>query len=158
MGFFVVYHAEVDILDQDLDARSWSFYGVSSISGVTSAQLKTSNLTFCLLPHIIEVGKEKNTRKVGAHMDLARVSSKGQVTIPIEIRRALGIKEGDKVVFTKKDGEIVLLNANRLAFEQLQNRMAGAAAEAGITSEQDVVDIVREVRRQMWEERNEGHV
>ena len=91
-------------------------------------------------------------------MDLARVSSKGQVTIPIEIRRQLGIKEGDKVVFTQKDGEIVLLNANRLAFEQFQNSMAGAAVEAGITSEQDVVDIVREVRRQMWEERNEGHV
>ena len=91
-------------------------------------------------------------------MDLARVSSKGQVTIPIEIRRMLGIKEGDKVVFTQKDGEIVLLNANRLAFQQFQNSMVGAAAEAGITSEQDVVDIVKEVRRQMWEEHHEGHV
>lgn len=89
---------------------------------------------------------------------MARVSSKGQVTIPIEIRRSLGIKEGDKVVFAQKDGEIVLLNANRLAFTQFQKGMEGAAEEAGITSEQDVVDLVKQVRKQMWEEHHEGHV
>ncbi|MEW6663496.1 MAG: AbrB/MazE/SpoVT family DNA-binding domain-containing protein [Bacillota bacterium] len=36
-------------------------------------------------------------------MDIARISSKGQVTIPIEIRKKLGLKEGDKVVFLEKD-------------------------------------------------------
>ena len=29
-------------------------------------------------------------------MELAKVTSKGQVTIPIEIRKKLGIKNGDK--------------------------------------------------------------
>lgn len=33
-------------------------------------------------------------------MDTARVSSKGQVTIPLRVRRALGIGEGDVLVFT----------------------------------------------------------
>jgi len=32
-------------------------------------------------------------------MDIARLSSKGQLTIPIEIRRKLSLKEGDKLVF-----------------------------------------------------------
>ena len=32
-------------------------------------------------------------------MELAKVTSKGQVTIPIEIRKKLGIKNGDKVLF-----------------------------------------------------------
>ena len=36
-------------------------------------------------------------------MDLAKVTSKGQLTIPIEIRKKLGIKNGDKV-------EVVLVN------------------------------------------------
>ena len=30
-------------------------------------------------------------------MELAKVTSKGQVTIPIDIRRKLGVKEGDKI-------------------------------------------------------------
>ena len=30
-------------------------------------------------------------------MELAKVTSKGQITIPIEIRKKLGIKNGDKI-------------------------------------------------------------
>ena len=44
-----------------------------------------------------KVKEVKNIRKVGAVMDVARISTKGQVTIPIEIRKKLGLKEGDKV-------------------------------------------------------------
>ena len=35
-------------------------------------------------------------------MELAKVTSKGQVTIPVEIRRKLGIKNGDKVLFMEE--------------------------------------------------------
>ena len=35
----------------------------------------------------------------GFYMELAKVTSKGQVTIPIEIRKKLGIKNGDKILF-----------------------------------------------------------
>jgi len=37
-------------------------------------------------------------------MGLAKVMSKGEVTIPINIRKKLNLKEGDKVVFIEKDG------------------------------------------------------
>ena len=33
----------------------------------------------------------------------ARITSKGQVTVPHEIRRALGVRPGDKLIF-EKDG------------------------------------------------------
>lgn len=33
----------------------------------------------------------------------AKVTSKGQITIPREIRQALGVQPGDKVVFEKDD-------------------------------------------------------
>jgi AbrB family looped-hinge helix DNA binding protein len=36
--------------------------------------------------------------------DFARVSSKGQITIPKAVREALGLKEGDAVLF-KVDGQ-----------------------------------------------------
>ena len=84
-------------------------------------------------------------------MDVARLSSKGQVTIPIEIRRKLALKEGDKIVFVEQGDNIIVLNSNRLAFEGFQRGMAGAAEAAGIASEQDVVDLVNDVRRKRWE-------
>ena len=84
-------------------------------------------------------------------LDVARISVKGQVTIPVEIRKKLGLKDGDKVVFMEKSGEIVLMNSNRLAFEEFQRDMAGEAEKAGLNSEQDVVDLVKEVRGKMWE-------
>lgn len=90
-------------------------------------------------------------------MDVARISVKGQVTIPIEIRRKLGLKEGDKVVFLEQGDNIVLMNSNRLAFEQFQRDMAGVAEKAGLQSEEDVVDMVKQVRQKMWEERNDGN-
>ncbi|GHU89740.1 AbrB family transcriptional regulator [Clostridia bacterium] len=90
-------------------------------------------------------------------MDVARISSKGQVTIPIEIRRRLGLKEGDKVVFTEQNDNIVLLNSNRLAWREFQRDMAGAAEEAGFKDEQDVVDFCKQIRREMWEARNDSN-
>ena len=36
------------------------------------------------------------------------LTRKGQVTVPVEIRRALGLREGDKVEFTMEDGRAVL--------------------------------------------------
>jgi len=36
------------------------------------------------------------------------VTRKGQITVPSEIRRELGIKEGDRMTFTLNDGELTL--------------------------------------------------
>jgi len=80
-------------------------------------------------------------------LDMARVSIKGQVTIPIAIRKTLGLKEGDKVVFAQQGDNIILLNSNRLAFKEFQSGMAGEAERVGWTDEQDVVDFCQEIRR-----------
>lgn len=42
-------------------------------------------------------------------MDVAaRVTSKGQVTVPKEVREALGIKEGDQIVFRVEEHRAVV--------------------------------------------------
>ena len=41
-------------------------------------------------------------------MDESTVTSKGQVTIPQEIRRALGIRQGSRVAFLAKNGKAEL--------------------------------------------------
>lgn len=39
-----------------------------------------------------------------AHAVLATITSKGQVTIPVEVRRTLGVRAGDKIRFEPLDG------------------------------------------------------
>lgn len=79
-------------------------------------------------------------------MELAKVTSKGQITIPLDIRRKLGIKEGDKVLFIQEGNRIVMMNASINALLEAQEAFKGAAEEIGIKDEQDVVDMVKEIR------------
>jgi len=43
-------------------------------------------------------------------MEVAKVTSKGQITIPISIRRKLDINEGDKVLFIYKAEGVMMVN------------------------------------------------
>ena len=45
-------------------------------------------------------------------MEVAKVTSKGQITIPISIRRRLEINEGDKVLFVYKPEGVLMVNPN----------------------------------------------
>ena len=61
-------------------------------------------------------------------MNLARVSANGQITVPVEIRRALKLKEGDKVLFLQKEnGEIIVNNTSLVAIGEAQQAVAGSA-------------------------------
>lgn len=42
-----------------------------------------------------------------------KVSKKGQVVIPIQVRKALGLKKGSKVLFELNNGEITIKNYQR---------------------------------------------
>jgi len=86
--------------------------------------------------------------------DVSRVTSKGQVTIPIEMRRKLGIKDGDKVVFMDNGNNIIIANAAMVALREVQEAFKGEAERLGLKDEDDVVRMVKEVRREMWEERH----
>lgn len=44
----------------------------------------------------------------------ARLTSKGQVTIPKPVRDALGLREGDSVVFRVQDGRATLAKSDDL--------------------------------------------
>ena len=51
-------------------------------------------------------------------MELAKVTSRGQITLPLAIRRKLDVKEGGKVVFYEENGRIVIENAAKLTIAQ----------------------------------------
>lgn len=80
-------------------------------------------------------------------MNLAKISANGQITVPVEIRRLLGLKSGDKILFfQKQNGEVVVSNASAQAIRRAQAAFTGAAGEMGISREDDVQALVDEVR------------
>ncbi len=85
-------------------------------------------------------------------MELAKVTSKGQVTIPIAIRKMLGIREGDKLLFVEEGEKVVLINASTTALLKAQEAFKGVAEELGIKDEQDVVKLVKEIRAERGEQ------
>lgn len=77
----------------------------------------------------------------------AKMTSKGQVTVPVEIRRKLNLKEGDKILFIESPtGQIIIDNASATAIAKAQRAFAGAAQAAGLKDEEDVQKLVNEIR------------
>ncbi|MDY3747139.1 MAG: AbrB/MazE/SpoVT family DNA-binding domain-containing protein [Lachnospiraceae bacterium] len=81
-------------------------------------------------------------------MELAKVTSKGQITIPIEIRKKLGIKAGSKVLFLEENGRIYLTNSSMEALREAQAAFAGEVEQAGLTNEDDVIAMMKEFRQE----------
>ena len=80
-------------------------------------------------------------------MNLAKISANGQITVPAEIRRLLGLKSGDKILFFQKpNGEGVINNASAQAIYKAQKAFEGIAEQMGVYNEDDVQALVDEVR------------
>jgi AbrB family looped-hinge helix DNA binding protein len=88
-------------------------------------------------------------------MEPAKITTRGQITIPLEIRRKLGVKDGDEVVFLEQDGRIVMENSINPALKEVQAAFAGEAERLGLKTEQDIADMVKEIRRERNRARND---
>lgn len=71
-------------------------------------------------------------------MELARMTSKGQLTIPVSIRRRIGLDTGDQVLFYEKDGHIIIAASTPAALADAQI----AAAENHVYSISEIREIV----------------
>jgi AbrB family looped-hinge helix DNA binding protein len=67
-------------------------------------------------------------------MSDAAVTSKGQITIPVEVRRALGLKARDRVVFTTLMDGTVVLRAKTRALAELAARVPAGRRGVGVES------------------------
>ena len=85
-------------------------------------------------------------------MELAKVTSKGQITIPIAIRKALGIREGDKILFMEEGDRVILTNASTNALLKAQEAFQGVAEELDIKNEKDIIKLVKEIRAERGEQ------
>ena len=76
----------------------------------------------------------------------AKVMSKGQVTIPKDIRTVLGLDQGSRVTFIVRDGNVQMVNSAVYAMKMLQAEMSEEAEKANIHSAEDVNALVKSIR------------
>jgi antitoxin PrlF len=85
-----------------------------------------------------------------SEVKLGRVQQRGQVTIPIELRRKLGIEEGGLVAFIETKNGILISPREVLAMHAL-DRVGRALRDRGISLE-ELIESGREIRGEMVEE------
>ena len=90
-------------------------------------------------------------------MELAKITSNGQITLPTSIRRSLNLKDGGKVAFIERDGVYTIINPLSQAIADAQKAFEGEAERLGLQTEEDVVKLVKEVRQGIWEKQNAGN-
>lgn len=80
-------------------------------------------------------------------LEVTKISSKGQITIPIELRKKLNLVSGGKLAFIEgDDGKVYVVNSSMLALKTAQNAFSGAAKNADVKNEDALLEIIKESR------------
>lgn len=78
----------------------------------------------------------------------ATITSKLQLTIPMRIAKKLGIKSGEKVQISEKDGKIVITPA-----KQLLSELEGVLALPKKWQGKDIDTIIQEAKREHFQDK-----
>ncbi|MEO7659672.1 MAG: AbrB/MazE/SpoVT family DNA-binding domain-containing protein [Pyrinomonadaceae bacterium] len=73
----------------------------------------------------------------------AKITSKGQITIPLKVRQALGVKEGDKLIFEQHGAEMIVRPVRK---ESPFAKYQGIGTPGIGSGRQAVIDAIREMR------------
>lgn len=85
-----------------------------------------------------------------SEVDVVTVSSRGQVSIPAEVRRKIGLEEGEKLLVVSQDDNILLKKVDdsfvEKSIEDILKPMWEDAEKADLL-EEDAEDIIDEHRK-----------
>ncbi|HME36870.1 MAG TPA: AbrB/MazE/SpoVT family DNA-binding domain-containing protein [Candidatus Sulfotelmatobacter sp.] len=71
------------------------------------------------------------------HVPTATITSKGQITIPVRVRAALGVDSGDRIEFVELEkGQFAIIPATR-SLQELNGRFKGRRKTAATIEEMD---------------------
>ena len=79
-------------------------------------------------------------------IDIGKISSRGQIAIPSDIRSQLGLEEGSKVLFVTKDDTLMIKKVTESSFAQITQPLKVAAKKAGMKKE-DVPELIDRFRK-----------
>ena len=80
-------------------------------------------------------------------MEVAKITSKGQITIPRDIRVKMDLKKGDKIIFFEENGKYFFANSASIALKNIQEIMKGEAERVGFKNPDDVVKYIKSRRK-----------
>ena len=83
---------------------------------------------------------------MGTLIEMGKISSRGQVAIPADIRNQLGLTEGSKVLFFTEDDTLLMKKVSEQTFAQITRPLKIAAKKAGM-KEKDVPDMIHRFRK-----------
>jgi len=78
--------------------------------------------------------------------DITKVSQKGQIVIPKEVRKKLSICPGEKMIVMTRDEEIVLKRTNKLSLEAVSERLEKVANKRKVNIDKLIDEAVRWAR------------
>ena len=82
---------------------------------------------------------------MGTIIEMGKISSRGQIAIPADIREQLGLNEGTKVLFFTEQDTLMMKKVTEQSFAQITKPLKLAAKNAGM-KENDVSGIVHRFR------------
>jgi AbrB family looped-hinge helix DNA binding protein len=74
---------------------------------------------------------------------------KGQISLPVDIRQKLKIQTGDKIALVYENGRVFLINPAIYAMDTFAKTMEGEWEKADIKSEDDILNMCREIREEV---------
>jgi len=82
-------------------------------------------------------------------VEIATITSKGQVTLPASVRRRMGLRKGSRIVFLEEDAGVRLLREEDLergfeAYDRIRRDSRLTRKRMGV--------LVKEARRRLWKE------
>ena len=83
---------------------------------------------------------------MGTIIEMGKVSSRGQIAIPVDIREQLGLDEGTKVLFFTEQDTLMMKKVTEQSFAQITKPLKLAAKQAGL-KEEDVPNIIQRFRK-----------
>ena len=82
-------------------------------------------------------------------VDSAKVMSKGQITLPKDIREALQLNSGDRVTLVYENGHVIMMNSAVYAMQMLNKGMEDEAVKSGLETEEYINKLVGEIRTEV---------
>ncbi len=82
--------------------------------------------------------------------EVVKVTSKGQITLPIEIRKAIGLDK-DSYLLVEQVGNYVLMKKAEVRMKEIQKIFSKEAKRKGITKKQ-LMKALKKVQSETWAE------
>lgn len=85
--------------------------------------------------------------------EIIKVTSKGQITIPAKIRRALSLDRDSYLYVTRAGGLLVMRKVDELSLDEISAVLEAVAEDRGVTREL-LFEEAERARERLMEERN----